>query len=213
MPERTRRALLAVGGSIALAGCLTDLGGRLPDDSTTTRESDTAGDWIERASNSPNPDHSILVRNEASESRTLRVEVVREATGEPVFETTKEVSAGDEFTLYNLREADPGGVETFEVCARLVGEGTTTTGSDSPRRECARQRPQARVGLSGPSAPRVGQSDATPCPISTVTPSPSGTPSGRRRRRQRPRRARRSRPRRKGPRRLRGRGPVRRSGR
>lgn len=134
----SRRALLAaLGVGVGSAGCLSaseDLLG----DSTTT------GDWIEQASNSPDPDHAIGVRNDAAEARTLRVAVVREATGRTAFETTEDLSPGDEYTLYNLQEADPEGVETFRVCAELVDESATTTETvadsepgDSPRRDCA----------------------------------------------------------------------------
>lgn len=101
----------------------------------------TTGDWIAEASNSPDPDHDVVVGNDAAESRTLRVAVVREATGRTVFETTAELPPGGERVVYNLREADPDGVETFRVCAELVGAGAATA-TDSEReglshRDCA----------------------------------------------------------------------------
>ncbi|NEU56055.1 hypothetical protein [Halorussus sp. MSC15.2] len=144
MTQKTRRSVLgAVGGSLALGGCLSDAPGGDGTEPTTGKPADaeptttetatatdtTTGDWIERASKSPDPDHAISLRNEASESRTLRVAVVRRATGETVFETTERVSPGGEFTVYDLRRANPDGVETFEVCAELVGkDGTETAG-------------------------------------------------------------------------------------
>lgn len=167
MTRQTRRSVLAaLGVGLASAGCLSALdrvadgaGTAEPTSTTTTEESTageatteqppteaTTGDWIDRASNSPDPDHEITLRNDAAEPRRLRVAVVREATGETVFETTADVSPGGERVLYNLRDADPDGVETFRVCAELVGAAAATTGTgaaaetertDSPRRDCA----------------------------------------------------------------------------
>ncbi|WP_162224187.1 hypothetical protein [Halorussus salinus] len=167
MERVTRRSLVgAVGVGLASAGCLSDAGGPATDETTTdspttdsatektTRgtadattdpaadatatEERTTGDWIARASNSPDPDHEITVEHDLAESRRLRVTVVREETGETVFETTDEFSRG-EHTLYNLRKADPEGVEEFRVCAELLPadtSATTATGTTSPRRDC-----------------------------------------------------------------------------
>lgn len=152
MAGKTRRSVLAaVGLGLGTAGCLTDprgVGDGTGDPTTggTTTTEATTGDWIDEASNSPDPDHDVVLRNDAAESRTLRVAVVREATGRTVFETTAELPPGGERVAYNLREADPDGVETFRVCAELVGVGTTTEtvtdadsgrGTDSPHRDCA----------------------------------------------------------------------------
>jgi hypothetical protein len=104
----------------------------------TATDEGTTGDWIARASNSPDPDHEITVEHDLAEPRLLRVTVVREETGETVFETTDEFSRG-EHTLYNLTEADPEGVEEFRVCAELLSadtSATTATGTTSPRRDC-----------------------------------------------------------------------------
>ncbi len=178
MDGLTRRSLVgAVGVGLASAGCLSDAGGPATGerttadattDGTTTRTTEettrgtaaeattdatatddgTTGDWIAQASNSPDPDHEITVEHDLAESRRLRVTVVRDETGETVFETTDRFSRG-EHTLYNLRRADPEGVEEFRVCAELlavsaspVGNATATVGgatattTDSPRRDC-----------------------------------------------------------------------------
>ncbi|WP_435175412.1 hypothetical protein [Halorussus sp. AFM4] len=150
MTEWTRRSVLAAAGaSLALAGCLTDApdgsGGGPPTERTTTGGAPsgtpgpdsppsetpagdaTTGDWVERLSNKPDPDHGISIENEASVPATLRVAVVREATGETVFEATRRVRPGAEVGVYNLREADPEGVERFEVCAELVATGEAET--------------------------------------------------------------------------------------
>lgn len=167
MTGTTRRSVLAtVGVGLASAGCLSHVddgtgdptGTDQPTTEKTTRDESTGtadgtrdgtpngdgttGDWIEQASNSPDPDHEIVVEGEASGTRTLHIEVVRESTGEAVFETTEAVTAGEESAVYNLRDADPEGVESFRVCAELAGE-TTTTGTisetdaeDSSSRDC-----------------------------------------------------------------------------
>lgn len=146
MTRTTRRSLLAaVGVSLTAAGCLSDFeaapGGPSTDEPTTD-DPTTDGTSVEaktkHASNSPEPDHSIYLGSETETSRQVRVRIVREATGETVFETTTEASAG-EYTLYNLREADPEGVEAFRVCAELVEAETagTETATQSPRRDCA----------------------------------------------------------------------------
>jgi hypothetical protein len=178
MQPRTRRSVLAAVGASAAAGCLSATDGDTadqpgteaattaePTDSTTadppaeeattephaeTTEA-TTGDWVEQASNSPDPDHEITLRNEASASATLRVAVVREATGETVFETTEAAPPGTEGALYNLREADPEGVESFRVCAELVGEGdatVTTTAADSDRETDTQRRDCATIDTS-----------------------------------------------------------------
>lgn len=44
---------------------------------------------------------------------------------------------GVEFTRYNLREADPEGVEPFRICAELVGDSETTASEESKHRDCS----------------------------------------------------------------------------
>lgn len=169
MNGTTRRSLLAaVGVGLASAGCLSNFEGgpgeaRTEDAATTeaTTESTATSDestvkttteeitteetgteaGTRYASDSPEPDHSIHLRSAAAESQQVRVRIVREATGETVFEATEEATAGER-TLYNLRQADPEGVEAFLVCAELVETGTakTETATASPRRDCATVR-------------------------------------------------------------------------
>ena len=163
MQPRTRRSVLAaVGATLPFAGCVTDSDGRSgTDDPTTdtaktrrtstpsdtptetrTTDSTTTGDWIDRASRKPDPDHSVSLVNEGDENRTVRVRVVREASGEPVFDETREAFPGSESELYNLKRADPDGVEAFTVCGELVEStatggtaATTANGSDASESE------------------------------------------------------------------------------
>lgn len=174
MAEKTRRSfLVAVGISLASAGCLSDFeagpGEATTENATrttegtatseepatvetTTDETAAPGTATEArtkyAADSPEPDHSIYLRSDAGESRTVQVRIVREATGETVFETTAEARVGER-TLYNLRQADPEDVEAFRVCAEVIETKSTATETatatpttesertDSWRRDCA----------------------------------------------------------------------------
>jgi hypothetical protein len=142
----TRRSVLAaLGLGLATAGCVGDPGETGTDESTT--DAGTTTDYrTGQASGQQDPDHRISVNNDADEARTARTWVVREETGETVFEATRGVPAGAEVEVYNLKEADPDGIETFRVCGQLVdsagGTATTTTtattaSEESDSRGCA----------------------------------------------------------------------------
>ena len=173
MPHPTRRSVLAaLGAALPTAGCLTGPGRESPDDSTTsasttalptsttppastgtttdptsTDDSETTGDWISHASNEPDPDHSVTLNNESSETRIVRVWVTREETGETVFETTRESPPGTEYELYDLARADPDGIEAFAVCGELVGaDATTDADGESSARDCVTLRTNACYG-------------------------------------------------------------------
>jgi hypothetical protein len=89
--------------------------------------SDPLDGW--HGSNDPKADHAISLHNDAEERRTVRVWVVREATGETVFETTRELAPGSEAELYNIKQANPDGIEAFRICGKLVGRAATATES------------------------------------------------------------------------------------
>lgn len=142
MPQLSRRALLAALGTASVAGCSAGAGtggtGTDPHRTATESPSPTGGtptaDWLYRASNSPDPDHSVYLYNEGTRERTVQVRVVRRASGEAVFDETRTISPGAEREVYNLRRADPDGVEAFEICGRLVETAPAepaTTASDS----------------------------------------------------------------------------------
>ncbi|WP_135823852.1 hypothetical protein [Halorussus ruber] len=171
MQGTTRRSLLAgVGISLAAAGCLSDAEETgeattrtstqvslrtettetsTPENPITVTEEPANREATAHASKVPDADHAITLRSEVGETR-VRVRVVREETGEVVFETTETTPVGGD--LYNLREADPEGIETFRICAELVGSGGTATesdatepdsGEDTRRRDCATIRTSA----------------------------------------------------------------------
>lgn len=150
MNPPTRRSVLAgVAAALSTAGCLSDSDdaaegttatARTRRTATTERTEGTARttgettadgttthvDFWTRASNEPDPDHRIIVTSEASEERAVRVRVVREATGETVFDETRDIPAGEEARPYNLRRADPDGIESFRVCAEAVADSART---------------------------------------------------------------------------------------
>ncbi|WP_161973161.1 hypothetical protein [Halostella litorea] len=145
-PASSRRRVLSLAAGVLTAGCTTGPGFGSATDATTTPSTATdAGspatdtttaepptstfDSTRHAGETPDPDHEISVRNEQSRERSVRVTVVREATGGTVFERTVDVAAGATRSVYNLKRADPDGVERFEVCGSLVG-GSGDSGSD-----------------------------------------------------------------------------------
>ncbi len=132
MPTPTRRSLLAsVGASLALAGCLSDSDSRgastgKSDNSTTDTTTSTAVPLFP-GTKKPDPDHDIEVQNNTDEKKTVRVWVVRKSTEESVFEQTKTLGAGDAEIVYNLKNANPDGVESFRICSELVKSSGTST--------------------------------------------------------------------------------------
>ncbi|WP_049970346.1 hypothetical protein [Haladaptatus cibarius] len=155
MTDWNRRSILAVVGAVvSTAGCVSDLGGKTTTTppqteptqtatttkatSETTTEETTLGDWWVKASKEPNPDHSISLWNRGDEQQTVRVRVVRRATDETVFDERYDIGCGGvRRTLYNLKDANPEGVEGFSICAEFVeSAGTrTTTGNQSETKQ------------------------------------------------------------------------------
>jgi hypothetical protein len=149
MTDSTRRALLAALGVGMTTGCLGSLGGDVGSQSETTNSTttddpttststtgtsspdvtSTSDSWWEEAERTPDPDHSISLVNNDDEQATVRLRVLRDATGETVFEETLTVEADEEVEPYNLKEADPDGVESFTVCATRAASETSTTSS------------------------------------------------------------------------------------
>ncbi|WP_224449385.1 hypothetical protein [Haloprofundus salilacus] len=140
MTKYTRRLVLAALG-VAVGstsiGCLTRTreSRQTPADEpvtterltpTSTPDETPTAYWIERASNAPDPNKPIYVRGRDTDGGTVRVQVVREATGETVHDQRHPVVRG-RIEVYNLRDAEPDGVERFSVCAKLVPREKTDT--------------------------------------------------------------------------------------
>lgn len=150
-------------GLLAAAGCVADPGnddpvdGRSPDPSPTDTSSPSVGSQIGTgitpAVNEPKADHAVYLFNEGTRERTVRVQVVREATGESVFDETLTVAPDTEREVYNLKQADPDGVETFTICGELAGptteqEPADTETPEAPVRDCITMRTDACHGTA-----------------------------------------------------------------
>lgn len=103
MPSRV--PILALVGLLCLAGC-TGTPGTQP-------------------SSTPDPFQEITVENRLETNATLTVRIVREATGEVVYNQTRTFPPG-EYDIYNTRAATPDGVERFQITATR-GNHTATT--------------------------------------------------------------------------------------
>ncbi|MFA1610565.1 hypothetical protein [Halobellus rubicundus] len=79
----------------------------------------------ERASEIPDADKAVHVENRWNRSVELRIRVVREATNETVYDETATFEPGADRDVYNVREANPDGIESFRVTAT----GLNATGS------------------------------------------------------------------------------------
>ena len=122
---KRRQVLAACGlGLAGVAGCLADDAGddrstdtpaidTAPTDTPTTDPTDRDG---EHAAEQPDPDLAVWVVNDGEETRSVSLTVTRES-GEVVHEATHEAPPGSDREVYNLRAADPDGVESFEIAA------------------------------------------------------------------------------------------------
>lgn len=138
-----RRRLLA--GTLAAvsstAGCLDSASDSTTDRSATTgdaTDSATTGDatgsttaddpTTVHAMDAPDPDHAIWVENEADTAHRFAVTVtqhVDDGPDEVVHESTHELQPKGSEYVYNLSEANPDGVERFEVTGE-TGDQTTS---------------------------------------------------------------------------------------
>jgi hypothetical protein len=131
----SRRHVLTALASLVGAGCLDAGGPAAPEESPTptpvptdspspTSTKTPLGDWVERASNEPEPGHAVNVENNHNADHTIAITVVRESTGTTVYEGTTDLPPETETRVYDTAEANPEGIETFTVTGRLDGERT-----------------------------------------------------------------------------------------
>jgi hypothetical protein len=125
--SRDARAVL-LAALLLTAGCLSGSGGT-DSPSSPTSETPTASPadspgppspsptpyGTAGASNQPDPDKAVQLRNDWNRSVEMRVRVVRDATNETVHDGTYTLAPGEERTAYSLTRADPDGVESFTV--------------------------------------------------------------------------------------------------
>ncbi|PSQ18104.1 hypothetical protein BRD00_05875 [Halobacteriales archaeon QS_8_69_26] len=137
--RRVLRAFGAALGAAGLSGCLSGSGPGGSDASptatdTTTDPDATTGDpegmskpkatgdgTVRPASRQPDPHLPVEVENRDDVTHTVDLTVTR--SGTTVHEASYDVAPGVERDVYNLREADPDGIETFTVEVS-VGDGT-----------------------------------------------------------------------------------------
>jgi hypothetical protein len=166
VPNVSRRAVLATIGSLSLAGC-----SGWPASGTTTEEptptvtqteppatTSPTENWITEAVNEPAPDHAVYLSNEGTDPQRVRIEVVRGATDEVVFDETQTIDPGTEREVYNLKQASPDGIEEFAICGERVdppssdappsGTSTTSDPPDSPDRDCITMNTNACYGTA-----------------------------------------------------------------
>lgn len=91
------------------------------DGTSTTGDPKTTRVGSSYASNEPNPDHEVIVENDDDVTTTIRVTVTRVETETVVYDERHELQPGASRSVYNLKEANPDGIEPFEVRARSDG--------------------------------------------------------------------------------------------
>jgi hypothetical protein len=69
----------------------------------------------------PEPDHQIAIENMRSEPVNMTVAVRREKTGKTVHNQTYTLQPDKTVTAYNTRQANPDGVEEFNVSVTVDG--------------------------------------------------------------------------------------------
>ena len=136
MQNVSRRWLLTCLGVASTAGCLEGNPDRRDQTTkqTTTRSSpeptDPATEQRQTQTDAnPEADHVIRLTNDGSRTRRITVRINRTEDGTTVFETTADVGSDERKAVYNLRKANPLGVEAFKVHAWVIG--TTTTDKNS----------------------------------------------------------------------------------
>jgi len=135
-----RRKLLQITGvslGFSVTGCL----GIDPPQDTEDPPQDTESDQLENgdsglngnaeAAQTPDPDHSIRIKNEFSDPVDVTTTVRREPTGETVHNQTYTLQPDATVTAYNTRQANPDGIEAFNVSVTSDGStGSVTLETD-----------------------------------------------------------------------------------
>ena len=124
-----RRKLLQLAGTslvFSVTGCL----GTDPPQDTGSDQSENGGSDLSgnaKATQTPEPDHSIQIKNERSDPVNVTATVVRETTGEIVHNQTYTLQPDETNTAYNTRQANPDGIEKFNVSVTSGGSTDSFT--------------------------------------------------------------------------------------
>lgn len=149
-----RRTLLAALASsttaVGFAGCLTESRGRVETTertATTTKDSTTAssgppsttrepstttegtGASWQKAANTPDPEKRVIVENRGKDgdAHDVAVKVYHVDADEVVHDRTHSISAGERRIVYRTEDANPSGVDEFEVAVAFDGQRRTVT--------------------------------------------------------------------------------------
>lgn len=137
MPELTRRAVLATIGVLTTTGCIAgppagNATDAPPADTSSQTTGTPTGNGITHGADEPNADHAVYLSNQGASERTIRVQVVREVTGDTVFDETLAIAPNSEREVYNLQQASPADIEEFTICGHLADQPPTPSGTATP---------------------------------------------------------------------------------
>jgi len=79
------------------------------------------------AAQTPDPNHQIQIENEISDPATVTVSVLREKTGKTVYNQTYTLQPNETVTAYNTQQANPDGIEEFNVSVTSGGSTDSFT--------------------------------------------------------------------------------------
>lgn len=93
---------------------------------TTSRTATTTVCGWSCLEDQPAPYHSVKVENNWNQSVDLHVRVMRDATNTTVHNETYTLEPGSERTAYNVAEAEPEGIETFDIAITAMNTTENT---------------------------------------------------------------------------------------
>jgi hypothetical protein len=93
---------------------------------TTSRTATTTVCGWSCLDDQPDPSHSVQLENSWNQSVDVHVRVIRNATNTTVHNETYTLEPGSERTAYNVVEAEPEGIETFDVAIRVLNTTEST---------------------------------------------------------------------------------------
>ena len=100
---------------------------------TTSRTATTTVCGWSCLADQPDPRHSVQLENNWNQSVDVHVRVMRDATNTTVHNETYTLEPGSERTAYNVVEAEPDGIETFDIAITALN---TTENTEIRTSEC-----------------------------------------------------------------------------
>lgn len=103
-------------------------GGTTPTtDTPSPTEATHTTDRHQAATNQSHAGKEVRIENAWNDSATVRVRVIRNATGETVHDGTYTVSPDERLTVYNVSDASPDGIESFTAVVTARNETRRVT--------------------------------------------------------------------------------------